>query len=266
MNHLQLTTNQLLRFIAIAIIPLCYISCGGGYINTGTVPIMRQQGNLIYCSNSPNIPLLQKKGNGLVSISGSYGNKYNTFNGAEVQGAIATGKHFGLMLNSFIAARKNEETTKNKTSYIDAGLGYYKTLTKGVSFELFGGIGTGSTNNEHFTGNSRINSRKFFLQPSIGYTSPNRKFKAGTGIRFSQNKFIIKEQLFDQTREDFNAIEFSQLAQHPNQFLIEPSAVLRYGWKTVQFQFQYSRLFQTSERKYNMGKARWVFGLSFPFN
>jgi len=248
------------------IIPFFLVSCVGP-TNTEMVPITRQKANLIYCSNSPNIPMLQKKGSGQLSFSGSFGNNYNTFNGGEVQTAIAAGKHIGVMLNGFIAARRNQEAShNNKASFLDAGVGYFDKLTNRVSFEFYGGIGTGTTNNDHFTGYSKIKSTKFFLQPSIGYAAKTGKFKAGTAIRFSQNKFTIKEQLFDPSREDFNAIEFSQLSEHPNQFLIEPSAIIRYGWNTVQFQFQYSRLLQTGERDYNMGKVRWTLGLIFQFN
>lgn len=255
---------QLLLLLSITIV-VCISSCVvPGY--TGTVPISRQKDNLLYSSNSPNMPILQGKGSGVVNVSGSFGNSGSSLNGAELQSAFAPGKNIGMQINGFVAGRKNQEPQHhNNEYYVDWALGYYRKINKTISLELFGGLGTGSTKNEHYTGYSKINYTKVFLQPSVGYSSNDGKFKAAAGFRFSRNRFIIREQAFNTTDESFSATEFSELSLHPKQFFIEPSALLRYGWKTFQFQFQYSELLQTAERTYNMGKSRWTLGLSFPF-
>lgn len=251
--------------LLVLLIAMCAVSCVVPG-NTGTVPLARQKDNLLYSSNSLNMPILQKKGSGLLNVLGSFGNSGSTLNGAEVQGAIATGKNIGIQVNGFYAGRKNQEAIHNNNAgYIDAAVGYFHGLKDGFSMEVYGGIGTGTTSNYHYTGYSKIRNTKFFLQPSIGYSSKNGKFKAATGFRFSENKFLIKEQIFDINAEPFTANEFRLLSMHPNQFFVEPSALLRYGWKDFQFQFQYSGLIQTGGWNYNMGKSRWTLGCSIPF-
>lgn len=125
-----------------------------------------------YVPNVINTPLFQKKGQFNAAI-------HTSNSGANPQLAYAVTDHFGLMLNgSFLD--KGFEPNYFKHSLVELGGGYFTSIDKAGKFEIYAGYGLGKVKghdefNSKLIGswNSEVDAKvvKYFIQPSLGYTS-----------------------------------------------------------------------------------------------
>lgn len=162
------------------------------------------------------------------------GTGYNSLQGFEIQSAYAAGKHFAIMINGLTAKSMESEDSyslgirHSKTYLIEAGAGYFKSLTaKKLTFEIYGGLGTGGFKNrfqaETDTSKvvySSVSFKRYFIQPSIGRSSTH------FGIAFSTRLALLDY--------DVNP----ELGLVTSYFLLEPCFTIRAGWKCVKFQTQ----------------------------
>ncbi|MBK9731619.1 MAG: hypothetical protein IPO83_10105 [Chitinophagaceae bacterium] len=181
-----------------------------------------------YAPNSHNVPLLEEKGE-LALSAGVYEAAGGTeYAGYEAQGAYAVTHHLGLMTNLLLAGSLS---VNGNHSLFEVGTGYYHTLGTSGVFDAYGGIGFGSLHS--YTSNSTVintlNYQRFFMQPSIGYTS--RAFDCAFSLRMCGLNYAEQQSAIDEYYEnEFGPPKFSILA--------EPAFTLRGGWKYVKLQLQ----------------------------
>lgn len=134
-----------------------------------------------YIPNVINTPLLDHKGEFQANLN-------TGFAGFDPQIAYTVTDHLGLMVNGSFANRTSDSTDNfHKHQFLELGMGYYSKLTDNVLFELYGGFGVGKLKSEYDNGFwislSDVNSRRAFIQPSVGVTT--QIFDASLASRFT---------------------------------------------------------------------------------
>ncbi|MCL4512309.1 MAG: hypothetical protein M1470_14810 [Bacteroidetes bacterium] len=123
----------------------------------------------VYVPNTIDAPLLRNAGE--VRIAGNAGTT-----GLDVQSAVAVSDAIAIMANgSFGSKSTSDSLDYNVHNYLEAGLGYYMPITKGSSFEMFVGAGSGkATSSDAWRGtpSSQLLAtgwyNRYFLQMDVG--------------------------------------------------------------------------------------------------
>lgn len=227
-----------------------------------------------YAPNSANIPLFKEK-NTLKFKAGYGGDDYNS---GDIQMAYSASKNIGIMVNSFFAGKtenvqddlreltSHEETGKG--SYIEAGVGYYKLLgeQKVWIFETYGGAGVGGEN--HIYDNSetsKFHLTKYFIQPSIGYSSKSERLEFGLSSRFSRLNLKINQNSVTSGNNNGEKQNLDSISFHPSSFLWEPSLIIAAGWPNFKFYLQVTTSSNLNNPYLSMDKENVSFGIKFTF-
>jgi hypothetical protein len=221
------------------------------YVLIGIIITFSSCSHYYYVPNSANIPLLKEKNDMRISAGYSGG---ETFEGADIQFAYAVSPSIGIMANGLFGGKTEEDAygakQSGKGSFGEVGIGYYKPFSpkKLFVFEVYGGAGTGVTNHEYGNSNAtaKVGATKFFIQPSIGYTSKKGRFEFAMASRFSGVNLKVKEEFnvphdADNYSDYYTGLEY--VRQHPFSMMWEPSFRISVGSKDVKFYFSYTHSF-----------------------
>ena len=123
----------------------------------------------VYVPNTVNAPLLTNRGEFQASLHAGT-------SGFDPQLAYAVSDHVGLMLNgSFMNSTSDSTDNYHKHRFMEAGAGYYSHFGSSGKFETFMGFGSGQVNalygNHLWTSFSDVKYKRFFIQPSAGFTT-----------------------------------------------------------------------------------------------
>lgn len=205
--------------------------------------------HVYYSPNTPNAPLLSKKGETRINALYTTGES-SDFNGGELQFAHALSNHFGLLINGFVAGKteevsdyftNNSHTEKGNGSYIELGGGAFKSFDARKKWigEIYAGAGFGSVKNEYGSGDqSKVNCTKFFVQPAIGYKSKN--FEAVIIPKISLVNLRVKEANINSQENAAIKDDLSVISQQKSFVAFEPALVLRGGAENVKIQLALS--------------------------
>jgi hypothetical protein len=187
-----------------------------------------------YAPNMHNVPLLQQKEEFHLDLSGSMGDE---FTGFEVQAAFSLTDNIGIIGNGFVVDREREILADDygRGHIIEGGAGAFVPLKNNMVFETYAGLGFGKVENGYGYGaTSRLNFNRYFLQPSIGYTSDI--FDLALSLRLSGLRYndIHFTGILEQNDQD----HIQYISRNPFSILIEPAVTLRGGWEYLKFQLQ----------------------------
>ena len=144
-----------------------------------------------YSPNKGNIPNIREKNDIRLDagLSGGF-----VMRGADVQLAYSPLNHLGIMVNGALSTSinttSNNSITKrdSRSKYLEAGLGYFTKLeeNKNWVFEVYAGAGKGDYKVFYTVDQTaRIYLDKYFIQPSLSFTHPNKNIEFSIGSRFS---------------------------------------------------------------------------------
>ncbi len=246
-------------FISIAISLLWATSCQHKY----------------YAPNGHIVPIFQQKNEARILLSKSMGNDVR---GQEIQAAYSITNHIGIVGATHSA---NVGSFANGF-YYEGGVGGFKTFKNHFVLECYGGYGNGRVlNNFDYEQQIRNRFHKYFIQPSIAYSS--KYFDFALSSRFVKlNLYGLSKwqpspsKMFQQKLTD----DYTQLQNNKNSILIEPGFTLRVGWKYLKIQTQLSaslfvgrQYFSIDESNVNIGayftisaKDRPAYKSAFNFN
>jgi hypothetical protein len=225
-----------------------------------------------YAPNSANIPLFKEKNN--FKFKAGYGG--DDYKSGDIQMAYSASRNVGIMVNSFLAGKTEDVEDSYRTgashqesgkgSYIEGGAGYYKPFSrkKVWIFEAYGGVGIGGEN--HTYGNletSKFKLTKYFVQPSIGYSSKSGKFEFAVSSRFSRLNLKIDQSNVTTETNKVEKQNVDLIALHPSSFLWEPSFMIAGGWPNFKFFLQLTSSDNLSNSHLFMDKDNVTFGLKF---
>jgi hypothetical protein len=209
-----------------------------------------------YVANVQNVPLFREKDE--FRISGSLGGGDES-ESIEVQMAYSLTDHIGIMAN-YMNAWGGEESEEDyaKGNYLDAGLGYYKTLGRFASFDIYGGLGHSRQHHVYSTypGISDISFTNYFIQPSVGLTFDFMD------VAFSSR--LCRVHYFDMKNNDNYSDDELAALDNKNHYFLEPAITMRAGWKYVKAQFQASYVDYLNSPKLYIGEEyHFSLGLYF---
>lgn len=225
-----------------------------------------------YAPNSANIPMFKEKN----TFKGKAGFSSDNYSGADIQMAYSASKNIGIMVNSFFAGEteqvqqsinsSNTHEESGKGSYLEVGAGYYKTLgeQKVWIFETYAGAGVGGENHTYaLSEKANLHLGKFFIQPSIGYSSKKGHFEVGLSSRFSVLNVKVKKSnlSFDTNQDEKNNLD--AIVAHPSSFLWEPSLIIGAGAQDFKFYLQLTRSYNLNNTHLIMDVANISFGVIF---
>jgi hypothetical protein len=121
------------------------------------------------------------------------------------------------------------------------GAGYYKAFgeKKLWVFETYGGAGAGGENHVYNSlETSKLNITKYFIQPSIGYSSHRGTFEIAAGSRFTGLNLKINQSNVSFENNLSSKKNLDYISIHPSSFLWEPSIIIAAGWPNFKFYFE----------------------------
>lgn len=189
---------------------------------------------IYYSPSAQNVPLHRNKEE--VRASGSIGTG-STASSIDFQGSYAFHDRFAVMMNFQSARWETDDfavTQDGDLRAVEAGLGYYHTITDAVVFETYAGGGGGTVTSEYQNGRSRLGFGKFFIQPQIGYVRSAFEFAFGTRFLLLdyRNAQVIGDIPIEEERRFFG------ITDRRSYLLVEPSITLRFGNDPVKMQIQ----------------------------
>jgi hypothetical protein len=221
-----------------------------------------------------NVPLFKEKNE--YRLSGSLSTSQE-IEASELQAAYSVTNRFAVMANYMNASGGNLKSNDwGKGQYIEGAFGYYKHYKKNKVFQVFAGMGIGKQQHKYAEssyslfgggtsyydiGSSDLSFRKYFIQPSIGYSNKivDFAFTSGLGMLsfYTVNNNIKSDE---QPYLDVDAI-----AKNRNRVLLENALTLRLGWNYVKVQFQFQTSHQLGKPSLKFEEGGASMGLSFAF-
>ncbi|HYG16709.1 MAG TPA: hypothetical protein VEC12_13215 [Bacteroidia bacterium] len=188
-----------------------------------------------YAPNAQNVPLFTGVNDARFTVAHNSGDNVS---GAEVQTAFSPSENVGLMANYYNVYARD----RGEGEYIDIAGGYYYPMNNFI-FEVYGGYGNGRTlNTFNGAGYLRNNFNKFYLQPVIGFSY--KYLDIAASARFAHiSLYRIRAQFADAQEQNTNRLITTDIAainNNRNSFVIEPALTIRYGWKYLKLQAQYT--------------------------
>lgn len=221
---------------------------------------------MFYSINSQNVPLLEAKGDGCLTVSG------NT-DIVGFQAAYGINDNVGLQLNGGIFIPKELDSgNRSSGKFIEGGLGYFKSFDNALTFETYGLFGIGSVEN-HLPATITVitapgelsgNILRYGIQPSLGYES--NRFEAVISSRIVRLNYSTVEGFVN--FEDAGQVDY--FSADKSKFLIEPALTLRGGLDKIKVQVQIGYSLNMGkildEKRYKHDKKFATVGLHYSLN
>lgn len=150
-----------------------------------------------YSPNKGNVPNIRERND--IRLDAGLGGGL-VMRGADMQLAYAPLNHIGIMVNgaltSSISSTENSFISRreSRSKYLEAALGYFTKLeeNKNWVFEVYAGAGKGDYKIFYTVDQTaRVNLEKYFIQPSLSFTHPNKNIEFSIGSRFSGVKHSL---------------------------------------------------------------------------
>ncbi|MGE5519124.1 MAG: hypothetical protein ACM3VS_04280 [Candidatus Dadabacteria bacterium] len=221
------------------------------------VPLERQKENIYYTPKTPDAPLLSEKNDYTFSVLYAAGEKHKGF---DIKASYSPVNHLGLMANYNAYYGVSSET---QFSGGDFGAGYYTSLSKLTSLEVYGGAGINKVQNHHYSGNSRFNQSNLFLQPAFVFHDQNGPIQFALVSKFNKVNYTFRDSTFSNDRESWSASQVKLLVNHPDHMFWEPGFIFRAGSKSMMFQLGFSFVSDLTNSELNYSKTHFSLGLHF---
>lgn len=234
-----------------------------------------------YSQNTQQVPLFKEKNEAQLLGNLSVGDATSAQN---IQTAYSITDKFAVM-GSWMNFKNSKETKINGVSlaswngqYYDAAFGYFKDFKKYGVFEIYGGLGTASQHHSYSEevldttysffvfqnstvvnrGTADIHFNKFYIQSQYGLSYNN--FDLALSVRLSNIYYSTVHNQITKGYIAFNDVE--SLRHNRNYFLVEPGITIRFGWKYVKMQIQYSYSGLLSSHNLSIDNYYVSFGLN----
>lgn len=190
-----------------------------------------------YGPNTPNAPLLTEKGEVRLNTMYTYGGDTD-IEGGELQFAYAFRDKWGFIFSG-ISAGVEENTgdyvEKGNGIYAEAGVGHFKRIDRNWMFECYGGLGTGSANNDYGLGDrSKVAFNKLFIQPAIALKTKHFEFAFIT--RFNAVNWKVKEERIKSSDNEEAKNDMMRIRNKSTFFAFEPGLIFRAGGENFKVQ------------------------------
>lgn len=205
----------------------------------------------VYAPNALNVPLLQEKGEIKATLATN-----------NLQLAAAVSDHVGVMANGYLNAYTSDDKNfRNKGKGVEVGVGYFGQTEHRITYEAYGGAGLYNVKIKEDNNLKTFDADavKYFVQPAIGWVNPF--FEIAASPRLSLIKYG-KPDMTGYSQNEQAANYFDILDRKIHTF-IEPTLIIRGGYRFVKVQAQYGHSFKLSKNNINYDENVGSIGLIF---
>jgi len=205
----------------------------------------------VYAPNALNVPLFQEKGEVKATIATN-----------NLQVATALTEHIGVMANGYLNHYTSDDKTfKNNGKGAEIGVGYFGHTEKRITYEAYAGAGFYNVSMKEANATKTFNADaiKYFVQPAIGWVNPY--FEVAVSPRLSVVKYSTPDITGFSDKERMDNF-FDIVDQKPYAF-IEPTLIVRGGYRFVKLQGQFGYSYNISKNNINAETGVGSIGLIF---
>jgi hypothetical protein len=205
----------------------------------------------VYAPNALNVPLFQEKGELKASIATN-----------NLQVATAVTEHIGIMANGYLNRHTSDDKTfKNNGKGAEIGVGYFGHTKKRITYEAYAGAGYYNVNMKEANATKTFdaNAVKYFVQPAIGWVNPY--FEVAVSPRLSVVKYSTPDITGYNNQERID--NFFDIVDHKPYAFIEPTLIVRGGYKFIKLQGQFGYSYNISKNNINAETGVGSIGLIF---
>lgn len=217
----------------------------------GAVSALFYSCKTVYAPNALNVPLFQEKGEVKATLATN-----------NLQVAAAVSEHIGIMANGFVNNYTNHDKSfKNDGKGIEFGLGYFDHTEDRLTYETYAGMGWYNVRIRE-SDNAKMfdaNAVKYFVQPAIGWVSPF--FEVAISPRFSIVKYA-KPEIIGYTPAE-QAADYYDIVDKKAHVFVEPTVILRSGYRFVKVQAQFGRSVRVSSNDIHQDRSIANIGVIF---
>ena len=221
-----------------------------------------------YAPTTAMTPLFREKGE--TQLSGHIGSGDEIDRIIQIQGACAIDSHLAILGTLYTAEssyHNNAPISVNagKGSQVEIAMGYYKPISPGLSYELYGVLALGEVKNnfEKKYSSFSLATTKFepivttnkcfkpFVQANMGYRS--KYFDAAFNMRIGFLHIGAITETTPSLDTSFKSPPVQSLEKiksNPNSFLIEPGFTIRCGYEPIKLQLHLGKSFSSNGSNY----------------
>jgi len=160
-----------------------------------------------------------------------------------VKGAVSGNIAYGMTDKLAIQLGGNLSALSNgRHDYGQLAVGYYDNLAKRMVLELYGGAGYGHGYTQYgfvrFDDRAYGNYQSFFTQLNIGAMGKHLEGSFGLKSGFMKSSFS-----FDGFENRGNFFQYRNIRYRDNYFMIEPMAILKFGFEKLKFNIKIGGLY-----------------------
>lgn len=185
-----------------------------------------------------------------------------TEGGYEFYGAGSVTDHI-LVLGSTTSVEPEKDQYDNggKASIVEGGAGYYSVLQEKFAWGVNGMMGKGKMEN-NYPPSQGINASMFrySVTPYIGYMT--ERFEGSAALRFTGMNYSSVNGSLVLNNKDW--VEY--LRNHAQQFFIEPSLTVRFGYKYAFLQAQWVKSFNLTDQFFPDKNSMVCIGLHLKYS
>ncbi len=213
-----------------------------------------------YVPNTQNVPLIESKGQTNLSLAGN-SNQY------EFQGAYGITQSLAVQLNGgLMVPAELDNGNRGSGKFLEAGAGYYKSLSKNLLFEGYGLVGIGNFLNNMpstltaypgTTGKLSANLLRVGIQPALSLHW--KWFSLSGSFRLASLSYsnIEGSLWFD------NADQVAFLTDNKSTLIFEPAITIKAGLERVKLQIQLAKCWNLSNPDFRQDDKLLTAGLNF---
>jgi len=253
--------DLILQIVVLGFSVISFSSCFSVPIDPYIVDIDRQRANSYHAPATLHAPLISNKNDVNLGVHYAFLTRHK---GLDLQTSYMPVKHLGLQASYRFHDQKGK-VEDGKIESFEFGAGYVKDWGSFL-FETYAGIGGGSIQNFHHSGQSNIKFTNYFIQPAFAIQTRDRITQFAVVAKLSPTKFNVRNSTFDTNREPFVASQIDIISNQPDRLFLEPGFVFRTGSKHVQVQTALSMPSNLRGKDFLRDKTNFSIGVVFRLN
>ncbi|TDE13877.1 hypothetical protein [Dyadobacter psychrotolerans] len=225
----------------VVFLAVCLVTCSMSLYSCRTV----------YAPNALNVPLFQEKGELKATIATN-----------NLQVATAVTEHIGIMVNGYLNAYTSDDKDfKNNGKGAEIGIGYFGHSANRITYETYAGAGLYNVKMKESNKAKTFDSDavKYFVQPAVGWVT--QYFEIAASPRLSVIKYSAPDITGYTVQEQ--ASNYLNIVDQKAHAFLEPTLIVRGGYRFVKLQAQYGHSFKLSKNDINYDDGVGSIGLIF---
>jgi hypothetical protein len=204
---------------------------------------------IYYAPNSVNVPMIGGKGEGAVSaLRGDHGS-------LNINAAYSPAPRLGVLLDGYHVTVPDSNGNGGHGTFVEGGAGFYRPIRSRFLADVYGLAGFGRLNNHFSQGIVDANFVRYGVQPSLALRS--RIIDLSGAVR------LVGVRHYGISGTWTSEVQYLQGAGA--QFLVEPVATVRVGYKSLKLQAQLGQTHDFTDPQFKLSDTLSTIGVVYSF-